>query len=710
MTTFKRLLLKALFIGGLVTTILVGGVASYLVPQLPEAAEIRNIDLQIPLRVYTADNRLIGEFGEKRRTPIAHDDVPVLFIKAILAAEDDGFFEHSGIDVKGLIRAALELATTGSIQSGGSTITMQVAKNYFLSFEQTFSRKFTEILLAFELENQFSKKEILELYVNKIYLGKRAYGIQAAAAIYYGKTINELNLAQLAMIASIPKAPSKYNPIASPDRAINRRDWILKRMRKLGYIDNAQLETALAQPVTASFHGSIVEVDAPYIAEMVRRDLILRYGRTVYTGGYKVYTTIDSEAQLQGQQALRQGLLAYDRRHGYRGAEAQLDVVYDGSDMPRWLQRLQATPTIAGMRAAVVTTVAEQSADIVFADGETASLNWDDLKTVRRYVNENRRTAAATSADSLLAVGELIRVEETRPDHWALTQIPAVQGALVALNPNSGALTTLVGGYNFSLSKFNRATQAKRQPGSNFKPFFYAYAMERGFTPASLINDAPIVFKDWRPDNYSDEFYGPTPLRKALYLSRNVVSIRLMQALGVNNAARYVERFGFNSNELPRSLSLALGTQTVTPLQIATAYARLANGGYKVEPYWIDRIVDGDDVEVFRAQPKLAACNNCDAEIDLQAAEPDEQQHTAAQQAERIADERTILIGGLHSLLDNLFAFQSQFSFPCGDVGVEYVLSTPLRVVRGDLMGRPVCRGRRPVSHEERILVAEGSS
>ena len=661
MAILWRLILTTSITTGLIGLILGCAIVVFLEPQLPPAEEIRDIDLQIPLRIYTRDEKLIGEFGEKRRTPIKFDDVPPLFIKAILAAEDDSFFEHPGIDIKGLARAAVQLATTGSIQSGGSTITMQVAKNYFLSFDQTFTRKFTEILLSFKLESELTKQEILELYVNKIYLGKRAYGIQAASHIYYGKPIAQLSLAQQAMIAGLPKAPSRYNPIANASRATTRRDWILARMLKLGYIDTGQYDIAVSQPVSAKFHGPVVEVDAPYVSEMIRRQMINRYGIKAYTQGYKVYTTIDSRLQQQAHTAVVNGLNAYDGRHGYRGPEQQLEVSYTPKDYDNWQAQLRHIHTVENKTPAVVSSVSETSAEILFEDGHTATLNWDSLSTVRRHISENRLAPAATSADNILAVGDLIRVSQNTDSQWELDQIPNIQGAFVALDSNNGALLALTGGYHFKLSKFNRATQAKRQPGSNFKPFFYAYALEQGFTPASLINDAPIVFNDkglenlWRPDNSSGKFYGPTPLRRALYLSRNLVSIRLMQALGVSGVRNYVTRFGFDSKSLPRNLSLALGTQTASPLQIASAYTILSNGGYKVKPYWLGKIIGPDNEEIYLATPALA-CTDCDkvTEEDLSVTDFDELSATGFDelvapdeqipQAERVVDARTIYL------------------------------------------------------------------
>ncbi len=639
MTSTKRYLVWTFWLLltlGSGTLALFSGITLYLTPKLPEVEALRQIKLQTPLRVYSSDGLLLGEFGEKRRTPIAYGDVPQPFIDAILAAEDDRFYSHPGVDIKGLLRAASQLLKSGQIQTGGSTITMQVARNFFLTRKQTFSRKFNEILLALQIEKELTKQEILELYVNKIYLGNRAYGIQAAAQVYYGKPIQELNLAQLAMIAGLPKAPSAYNPLANPERALVRRNWILGRMQSLGYIDAEAFSNAIAEPVTASYHGNKLDLDAPYIAEMARQEAVDRLGPAAYTDGYSIITTVDARLQARAQQAVIDGLMTYDLRHGYRGPEASL-VAGDGADtdnqdtsagdttdarITRWQAALKDFSTIAGLQAAVVTAVAEQSAEFLLADGTTGSISWDKgLSEARPYISENSRGAAPEKAADVVAEGDVIRVYRDDETFWHLAQIPAAQAALVALNPENGGLKALVGGLDFNQSHFNRATQATRQPGSNFKPFVYSAALENGMTPATLINDAPIVFDDdslentWRPENASGKFYGPTRLRKALYLSRNLVSIRVLQAIGVETAIRDMHRFGFDEGKLPHDLSLALGSSALTPLQVATGYTVFANGGYQVFPYLVERILDEDGEVVFQATP-VTVCRDCDQPQD----------------------------------------------------------------------------------------------
>ncbi|MYM63581.1 penicillin-binding protein 1A [Pseudomaricurvus sp. HS19] len=640
MTSTKRYLVWTFWLlltVGSGTLALFSGITLYLIPKLPEVEALRQIKLQTPLRVYSSDGLLLGEFGEKRRTPIAYRDVPQPFIDAILAAEDDRFYSHPGVDIKGLLRAASQLLKSGQIQTGGSTITMQVARNFFLTRKQTFSRKFNEILLALQIEKELTKQEILELYVNKIYLGNRAYGIQAAAQVYYGKPIQELNLAQLAMIAGLPKAPSAYNPLANPERALVRRNWILGRMQSLGYIDAAALNSAVAEPVTASYHGNKLDLDAPYIAEMARQEAVDRLGAAAYTDGYSIITTVDARLQARAQQAVIDGLMTYDLRHGYRGPEASLATGGDTADNDsrdasdaetsddrriRWQAALKDFSTIAGLQAAAVTAVGEQSVDFLLADGTAGSIDWDNgLSAARPYINENSRGAEPEKAADVVAEGDVIRVYRDKEALWHLAQIPAAQAALVALNPENGGLKALVGGLDFNQSHFNRATQATRQPGSNFKPFVYSAALESGMTPATLINDAPIVFDDdslentWRPENASGKFYGPTRLRKALYLSRNLVSIRVLQAIGVETAIRDMHRFGFDEDKLPHDLSLALGSSALTPLQVATGYTVFANGGYQVFPYLVDRILDEDGEVVYQATP-VTVCRDCDLPQD----------------------------------------------------------------------------------------------
>ena len=608
----------------------------YLSPKLPSVDVLKDVQLQTPLRVFSNDGLLIGEFGEKRRSPITFDQIPTEFVQAILAAEDGRFFDHHGVDIKGLLRAVSQLLLSGSIQTGGSTITMQVAKNYFLSFEKTFSRKFNEILLALQIERELSKQEILELYVNKIFLGNRAYGIEAAAQVYYGKSINELDLAQLAMIAGLPKAPSAYNPLVNPSRAIIRRNWILNRMLDLKYIDNNQHVEAISSPITAIYHGAKVELYAPYIAEMVRKDLLNRYGRATYTDGYRVYTTINSEFQDSATKAVVSGLLAYDQRHGYRGPEQNLasdetteeiaqviaqdniETATTEADYTEWLTALRKLSKPGDLAPAVVIEVQEQSATALLANGDAIEIAWQNgLKGKRPYVTVNRLGPSPKQASDVVAIGDVIRVQQQSDSSWYLTQLPAAQAALVSLDADNGAILSLVGGFDYGQSKFNRITQATRQPGSNFKPFVYTAALANGYTPASTINDAPIVFEDaslestWRPTNDGGKFYGPTRLRHALFKSRNLVSIRLLRGLGISKAIHYVEKFGFNASQLPRDLSLALGSHSLSPLEIVSGYSVLANGGYSVEPFLIQRIDDINGNPLYEATP-ATVCRNCE--------------------------------------------------------------------------------------------------
>ncbi|WP_230425651.1 penicillin-binding protein 1A [Spartinivicinus ruber] len=569
---------------------------------------LREVKLQTPLRVYSADQKLIAEFGEKRRTPIKYSDLPELLIKAFVAAEDNRFYSHHGVDPKGLARAAVELLQSGSIRTGGSTITMQVARNFFLSRERVFSRKFNEILLALQIERELSKEEVLELYLNKIYLGNRAYGVAAAAQVYYGKDLNELSLEEIAMIAGLPKAPSRYNPIVNPERALERRNWILHRMNELGFINDQQFQQASNTSAVAKYHGLTIELYAPYLAEMVRKAMVDRYGPSAYTDGYSVYTTISSSNQLMATQALQDGLVEYEWRHGYRGPEKQMPPEA-GFDLEKWQQALNKVSPIGRLVPAIVTSLDENSATVLTDSGEQ-TLSWDGLKWARLHKTVNSLGPAPKKAADVLAVGDLIRTIQVDKTLY-LAQIPKVQGALVSLRPSDAAVKALVGGFDFNLSKFNRATQAARQPGSNFKPFLYSAALENGYTAASTVNDAPIIYNDtstnkaWRPKNSSGKFLGPTRLRKALYQSRNLVSIRLLQALGINKMLSYVNKFGFDQEHLPRDLSLSLGSGAMTPIDLAKGYASLANGGYRVEPYFIDHI-ERLNKPVYQAQPYLA--------------------------------------------------------------------------------------------------------
>ncbi len=634
----------------------VSGAFLYLSPTLPSVDALRSIELQIPLRVYTSDGKLIAEFGEMRRSPIAFADIPPDFTSALLAAEDDNFANHYGVDLTSLMRAATQLLKTGQIQSGGSTITMQVAKNFFLTSERSFSRKITEILLALQIERELSKNEILELYVNKIYLGHRAYGIEAAAQVYYGKSIRDLNLSQLATIAGLPKAPSAFNPLTNPTRAKERRDWILGRMFRLGRIDQARYQAALAEPVDASYHVATPEVSAPYVAEMARAEMVGRYGSDAYTQGFNVTTTVPSNLQVMANKALRDGLIEYDQRHGYRGPESRLP----GMTRETWQTELSKQGLRGGLEPAIVTQVEKSGILVLTRRGDEEAVSWDSMKWARPFLNTNSLGPRPQQPADVAQIGDLIRVQRQDDGSLRFAQLPSAQSALVSLDPQNGAIRALVGGFSFEQSNYNRAVQAKRQPGSSFKPFIYSAALDNGYTAASLVNDAPIVFVDdymdqvWRPKNDNNTFLGPIRLREALYKSRNLVSIRLLQAMGIENTLSYIERFGFNRQDLPRNLSLALGTANLTPMEIATGWTAFANGGHKVQPYLIQRIDNRHGNLLFVANPpsvpnaaKVEVPPPVNEEGVMNPAEAAPEQLPDAPQpaeAERILDERTAYI------------------------------------------------------------------
>ncbi|MBT6124427.1 MAG: peptidase, partial [Halieaceae bacterium] len=599
---------------------LAAGVYLYLSPNLPDVETLRDVKLQTPMRVYTREGDLIGQFGEQKRSPLVFEDIPDQFVKALLAAEDDSFFEHRGIDVMGLARAVSELVLTGQKGSGGSTLTMQVARNYFLSLERTFMRKFNEILLAIEIERALDKEEIFELYFNRVFLGHRAYGFEAASQVYYGKGIDQLSLAQHAMLAGIPKAPSRNNPVSGPEAGKDRRNWIAGRMLTLGYITPEQHAEVLTAPVLAELHGAKISFAAHYAAEMARQRMLNRYGMSAYNDGYHVYTTISTELQQVAREALIEGLFTYDGRHGYRGPEQRWPLTDDPDtdSLAYWGDKLRKIPEVAGQTPAVVTEVLEDRVVLLLKDGSASELLWENgMAEVRPYVTENSRESSPETPQELFTPGDLIRLNSNEQGRWQLSQIPAAQSALVSLNPDNGAIVSIVGGMGFELSKFNRATQAMRQPGSNFKPFLYSAALEEGFTAASIINDAPVVMADssledvWRPENDGGVFHGPTRLRWALTKSRNLVSIRLLQQLGARKLITAAERYGFDTADFSPDLSLALGTHAMSPLEVATGYAMLANGGYRVEPYLISRIDDISGEQVYEAKP-LTVCRDCD--------------------------------------------------------------------------------------------------
>lgn len=636
-------------------TLSLSGAFLYLSPNLPSVESLRSIELQIPLRIYSSDEKLIAEFGEMRRSPISFEQIPKNFIHALLAAEDDNFASHHGVDPGSLLRAAAQIVKSGRIQTGGSTITMQVAKNYFLSSERSFSRKANEILLALQIERELTKDEILELYINKIYLGNRAYGIEAASQVYYGKSIGEISLAEMAMIAGLPKAPSRFNPIANPDRSMERRNWILGRMLKLGRISEEEHQQAVAEPLTARLHITAPDLNAPYIAEMARAEMVGRFGGQAYTDGYSVTTTVPSDLQTQASQAVQDGLVAYDQRHGYRKPEL--------SALPKsqWRETLAKTRTITQFLPAIVTQVDAEGIRVLLANGEQEPVAWQSMRWARPFINNRSMGPAPRKAADIVQVGDLVRVRRQADNSLSFSQIPKAQAALVSLDPNSGAIRALIGGLSFEQSNYNRAVQAKRQPGSSFKPFVYSAALDAGYTAATIVNDEllevfePGMKEVWRPKNDTNTFLGPIRVREGLYRSRNIVSIRILQDIGMQYAHQYISKFGFNTDDLPRNLSLALGTATLTPLEITTGWSVFANGGYKVDPYLLERIENRDGQTIFLANPAVTpAGKQIDQSADVEFFGPllSDNESEPQLQAERIIDERTAYI--MNSMLKDV--------------------------------------------------------
>lgn len=618
---FARFLRSSLaaFFSALFTFTLLGmaGVAGlyvYFSPQLPDSQSLKQINLQVPLRIYSRENQLIAEYGSQRSRPVEFAEIPVKLRQAFIAIEDSRYYEHPGFDVIGVARALVNVISTGSASQGASTITMQLARNAFLDNEKTLSRKLRETLLAIRIEQSFSKDEILELYLNKIYLGKRAYGIAAAAETYYGKeNLHDLSLAQMAMIAGLPKAPSRYNPIANESRSMLRRNYILQRMHELGFITTQEYDQAIAEPNTAKVHKPDIQTHAPYLAEMVRQEIINRYADKAYKQGYHVYTTIDSTMQADAIQALRETLDAYDKRHGYRGPEAHLDLD-SFTTQEAWLDKLAAHTPIGDLQAGVVINANAQKAQVQLIDESLIELALEDVKWARPFIDADRRGPAPRKVSDVLSRGDIVRVrqieiendtdgDETTIMKWTLSQIPAVGGALVLMDPDNGALRAIMGGYDFYHSKFNRATQAMRQPGSSFKPLVYSAALSRGFRATSVVNDAPITIpgSDWQPKNFGGRYIGPTTLEEALAKSRNLVSIRVLRDTGIDHTINYARRFGFEKKHLPRNLTLALGTGLTTPLQMATVYSTFANGGFKVNSHFIQRIEDREGNVLYDA-------------------------------------------------------------------------------------------------------------
>lgn len=669
--SFLIRLAKWLFFFGLIGVFLVVGAGIYLFvtisPQLPPVSDLRHVQMSVPLRIYSADDDLIAEYGEKRREPVTIDQVPKDLTNAILAAEDKNFYKHPGVDWQGLLRAAIHLVKTGEKGPGGSTITMQVARNFFLSNERTYSRKLHEILLSLKIESELSKDEILELYINKVYLGKRAYGFAAGARVYYGKEIEELTLEEASMLAGLPKAPSRNNPLVNPDRAVGRRQYVLDRMLALGLVSLPDHARASAAPVTAEWHVATPEVEADYVGEMARSRLEAMFGEEWSTNGLHVYTTISSAAQRAANTALRNGLINYELRHGFKGPVGRLDpeTLLDPVQLD---DALAEYPAYGGLQYAVVTAVTAQSASVVLEGGAQHTLTLDQVAWARQRVGVDTLGDEVERVSDVLSAGDVISVRVTGQDvvegsdnssdqntvqvpepqsdnpqdspvgvfELALVQEPEVEGALVAMDPRTGAIRALVGGFDFHRNKFNRAVQARRQPGSTFKPFIYSAALEAGNTAATIYNDAPVVFHDsalegeWRPSNYSGKFFGPTRLREALVKSRNLVSIRVLREIGIEYAIDHASRFGFDREHMPADLSLALGSAGTSPLEVASAFSVFANGGYRVVPHFIARIEDADGRRLYEA-PQVGVCSNCDApplnRIDRTRLSPEEVEH-----------------------------------------------------------------------------------
>ena len=625
---FLKLLFKLIRWGLLLATTMGIGLGIYaltLLPGLPTIEEIRRVPLNIPLRIYNRDNRLIAEYGNERRIPVSLDNTPPLLIDAVLVTEDDRFYHHTGIDFSGILRAVVSNLRSKSRSQGASTITMQVARNFFLTPERTYTRKLKEMLLAFNIERALTKDEILELYFNKIFLGHRAYGFAAASQVYYGVELESLSVPEIAMLAGLPRAPSRDNPISNPARAAERRDHVLKRLLALGKIDEFIYKAARQAPITATRHVAEVEAQAPYPAEMARQFMLNRFGERVYELGYKVTVTINSEHQVQADEALRNGLLNYDQRHGFRGPLARMDP---DAHTPESLDSiLLEYPKSRELIPAVVLKSEEQRITALTQDQETVDIAWEHIKWAKAYEDPNNVGPEPTAATEVVARGDIIYVSRAGDSGWRLNQMPEVSGALVSLDANSGAILSLSGGFDYYLSKFNRATQALRQPGSNIKPFIYSAALDNGFTAGSLVSAGPIVVNDdlegvWRPQNYSKKFFGPTRLRDALSRSLNLVSVRLVRALGIEKTIEHLVKFGFDPDRLPRSLSLALGSVTVAPVDLAAAFAVFANGGKRIKPYLIEGIVDGDGNEVVLSPEECEYCRVRDASEDVSEDEP----------------------------------------------------------------------------------------
>lgn len=592
------------------------GMYKYVEGELPDVATMKDIRLQIPMQVYSADNELIAQYGEKRRIPLPLAEIPPLMVKAFIATEDSRFYEHHGIDPIGIFRAVSVMASSGHASQGASTITQQLARNFYLSPEKTLMRKAKEAFLAIRIEQLFSKDEIMELYLNKIYLGNRAYGVGAAAYVYFGKTVDELTLSEMAMIAGLPKAPSTFNPLYSYDRAVNRRNVVLSRMLEEKYITRDQYDQARNEKIVASYHAPKIDFSAPYLAEMARQTLYDKYGEDAYTDGYKVYTTVIRKDQEAATDAVRNNLIDYDTRHGYRGPA---EVLWKPTEMAwaaeKIIEKLKKSPVYGPLMPGVVLSATGSEANVMLADGSKIDITMTGVRWARKFISDTQQGASPRAVNAVVQVGEQIWVRKVK-DNWWLGQVPDVNAAFVALNPNDGAIIALVGGFDFNMSEFNRVTQSLRQVGSNIKPFLYTAAMDKGLTLSSLLNDVPIsrwdagAGSDWRPKNSPPRYDGPIRLRQGLGQSKNVVMVRAMRAMGVDYAADYLMRFGFPRENINRTEALALGAPSFTPMQMVRGYAVMVNGGYLVDPYYILKIENHNDEVIFEANPKLA-CPDC---------------------------------------------------------------------------------------------------
>ncbi|NQY42104.1 MAG: PBP1A family penicillin-binding protein [Legionellales bacterium] len=570
----------------------------YLEVNLPDVETLKDIHFQEPLRIYSANGKLIEEFGSKRCIPVKIKQVPRIFIKAILATEDQRFFEHPGIDLPGLVRATINILKTGEKSQGASTITMQVARNFFLTRKKTYARKIREILLAIKIDKELSKEKILELYLNKIYFGQGAYGVAAASKTYYNKNLHELSLAQFAMLAGLPQAPSRINPIVNPKAALKRRKHVLNRMLDENAISNKEYLEAIQQPITAKYYNKQIEVHAPHAAELIRKILYQKFGDDLYNSGYKIYCTIQKDKQKYANKSIQNAIENYDKRHGYRGALDNIDTV----DAVQW----NKYPSSNKYKLAIVTKVESIGIDAQLENSSFIKIDMKNMSWARKNLPNGKIGKAIQHPDEIVKVGDIIHVSQKNNSLWQLDQIPEIEGAFIAINPQNNHIEALVGGYDFSLNSYNHVTQAKRQPGSSFKPFIYAAALEKGYTLADKINDAPIVKKDqsqdslvWRPKNDNHKFSGLTSLRNGLMLSKNLVSIRLLEALGLDYTRSFVEKFGFSLKDIPNSLSMALGSANVTPLELSAAWGPFANGGKKCSPFLVNKIINAKGEVVY---------------------------------------------------------------------------------------------------------------